>query len=487
MIKINTLRSLSILLFVSITTILASSQYYSYRQFSEAAYADFERQTVQLVSGLERSFMFALATGHRATIRQMATEVIENNNLIYHIEIKDSEQDVVASIYDKTIPTNHGISPQPEFLLKDRRPNIFDLDDDSEVILGSINLTLSNHYTQEKINNAIGSHIAIFAIAILLVLIAIVWLNRKTAQFIRKTEKTLTSITSGAQPEPIDGIGIHEFDKIEQELFRLWSIHSKQTADKELLQAQKKRLMDSVSTDLKSRTKTITGLLDIIKPQLREYEIPPEIEGMISLVENEAKTINAQLDQLIDFEGLEQDHHVYQENAFYPNELINKIDAIYSQKHTPRLRFEVSADENSSLGDLLAITDEEKLYKVLSCVLDNSFDNTTAGTIALSWKATRTRLSFCLNDTGAGFRENEHKHIFDDSQAAKLGMGLSMVKKFVGLLRGEIDIESTENVGTTINISIPIKTMTADKQAPIITSRAINTNIVTLSGDNFEP
>ena len=68
-------------------------------------------------------------------------------------------------------------------------------------------------------------------------------------------------------------------------------------------------------------------------------------------------------------------------------------------------------------------------------------------------------------DTGIGIPERHLERIFerfyrvDKSHSRKIGgtgLGLSIVKHSVQLLNGKIEVKSTENVGTTMTVRLPI-------------------------------
>ena len=73
---------------------------------------------------------------------------------------------------------------------------------------------------------------------------------------------------------------------------------------------------------------------------------------------------------------------------------------------------------------------------------------------------------FTISDTGIGMSEEFLKHIFDEfsrentstvSHIQGTGLGMSIVKKLVDLMNGEINIKSKQGEGTTTAITIPMK------------------------------
>jgi signal transduction histidine kinase len=68
-----------------------------------------------------------------------------------------------------------------------------------------------------------------------------------------------------------------------------------------------------------------------------------------------------------------------------------------------------------------------------------------------------------ISDHGIGISEEDQKHLFSSffraANATNIhgtGLGLHIVKRYVGLLNGSIDIKSQLNKGTIVTISIPL-------------------------------
>ena len=75
-------------------------------------------------------------------------------------------------------------------------------------------------------------------------------------------------------------------------------------------------------------------------------------------------------------------------------------------------------------------------------------------------------LTFHVEDTGCGIREEDLEKIFEDFRqvdsrrnrsAEGTGLGLAIVKHLVELMKGQIDVESTYGKGTTVTITVPQK------------------------------
>jgi signal transduction histidine kinase len=83
------------------------------------------------------------------------------------------------------------------------------------------------------------------------------------------------------------------------------------------------------------------------------------------------------------------------------------------------------------------------------------------GILTIGCKERDGVLLFTFKDTGCGIKEEDLPHIFDPFFTTKeigegTGLGLAVTYSLVQRMDGEITVESSEHVGTTFNVSIPV-------------------------------
>lgn len=144
--------------------------------------------------------------------------------------------------------------------------------------------------------------------------------------------------------------------------------------------------------------------------------------------------------------------------------LINELIEIYKpQILTKNLELVYSLNPNLSTFNI--ITDKTKLYKILKHLIDNAVKFTHKGSITLEISLLNDRINFNISDTGIGISEQMQKLIFDPFIQGENGLcrnyggngiGLTIVKGYIKLLEGTIEMQSEDNSGTTFKFSIPI-------------------------------
>ena len=109
-------------------------------------------------------------------------------------------------------------------------------------------------------------------------------------------------------------------------------------------------------------------------------------------------------------------------------------------------------------------SDSEILRKILSQLLDNAIKFTKEGAVRMGFNAKEDTLLFFVEDTGIGVAEKQQKNIFDafvqeDAGSTRAfegnGLGLTIAKKFVELLEGNIWMKSVKGEGTSVFFELP--------------------------------
>ncbi len=110
-------------------------------------------------------------------------------------------------------------------------------------------------------------------------------------------------------------------------------------------------------------------------------------------------------------------------------------------------------------------TDERKLSQVLINFLNNALKFTTNGSVTVRVKSDTNniyKLIFEIEDTGTGIAESELKSLFqpftqtESGRRSKqgTGLGLSISRRFVQLMKGDIQVSSQLGVGTVFKFDI---------------------------------
>jgi PAS domain S-box-containing protein len=161
-------------------------------------------------------------------------------------------------------------------------------------------------------------------------------------------------------------------------------------------------------------------------------------------------------------------------------ELRNELFEIGKQKESVLNLFAMAAREKGVELDCIIspdtpqwlVGDASRLRQILFNLVGNAIKFTPSGRVAVEvfpldfGDSTTARLLFIISDTGIGISDDLLKTIFEPFTQADAsysrsfqgaGLGLSIVRQLVTLMGGELAIDNTEGMGTTIFLSLPFK------------------------------
>ncbi|MCM8538343.1 MAG: ATP-binding protein [Lentisphaeraceae bacterium] len=131
---------------------------------------------------------------------------------------------------------------------------------------------------------------------------------------------------------------------------------------------------------------------------------------------------------------------------------------------------------NSNIGNQFTC-DPTRLKQILINLLNNAVKFTPSGSVELSVDITKlkekNRVRFSVKDTGIGLTETAAEAIFtpfeqaDSSTTRKYGgtgLGLSICQKLVGMMGGEIALDSRFGLGTEFYFTLPLEETTEQIQ-----------------------
>ncbi|MGZ8443831.1 MAG: ATP-binding protein [Candidatus Binatia bacterium] len=146
------------------------------------------------------------------------------------------------------------------------------------------------------------------------------------------------------------------------------------------------------------------------------------------------------------------------------NELVRELESDYimaSIEKSLAINWQIAAD----LPNL--VTDRMKLRQVAINLVNNAIKFTDQGSVDILLRSVPDEpfIEFSVSDTGIGMAEEFLPHIFDkfnqiDSATTRdysgAGLGLYLVKSFVALMGGSVNVYSKLGEGTTFTVRLPI-------------------------------
>lgn len=238
---------------------------------------------------------------------------------------------------------------------------------------------------------------------------------------------------------------------------------------KELEEAKRAKddFMANISHEIRTPLNSIIGIGnelldakvdDVTKEQL--YDITVAGKNLMSLVSD-----------ILDFSELEADTI---ELKFEPynitsviNDVVNMASAWNKEKN-----LELIVDCEANLPNSL-LGDSHKIYRVILHLMNNAVKFTERGGVILFIGGRKEQygmnLMIRVQDTGIGMRSEDVEALKNtynqvdsrrDRKYGGIGLGLAISRKLVAKMGGHMHIESVPQVGTTITVIIPQKSLT---------------------------
>jgi ligand-binding sensor domain-containing protein/signal transduction histidine kinase/DNA-binding response OmpR family regulator len=186
----------------------------------------------------------------------------------------------------------------------------------------------------------------------------------------------------------------------------------------------------------------------------------------LSNVKSNASILFKLIQQLMEFRKIETDHASI--NLSKSN-LVNFIRNATSYFETMTIKKDVVLNFTSSVPLLECYFDKDKMEKIIFNILSNAVKNTSKGSISviLGFKDQdddKKLVTLLVKDTGKGMSAIELINIFNPFYKSTIkgetlegsGIGMALVDSLVKYLNGNINIKSTPQEGTSVEINLPV-------------------------------
>lgn len=242
----------------------------------------------------------------------------------------------------------------------------------------------------------------------------------------------------------------------------------------ENLLVAREKLMLTITHDIKAPAGSIIGYIDLLIRLVQNRRQQFYLHNMKSSANHLLDLITS----LLDYHRLEAGKMDIHPVTFNPHELFESIYTSFlpgAEKKQLTLNFEENIPRTLNLEG-----DPFRIRQIAENLISNALKFTSQGSITIQVDYEQNRFTFRVEDTGCGMSIQEQQRVFQAFtrlQSAQgqegFGLGLSITKKLVELLNGEITIESAPGKGSMFQVVLFLPKVT---KAPI-------TQVETLSDD----
>ena len=231
----------------------------------------------------------------------------------------------------------------------------------------------------------------------------------------------------------------------------------------------KTRFLNNMSHDIRTPMNAILGYAQLMEDELKEKDLP-EISEYLKKLQQSGNLLLSIINNVLDMARIESGRMEIDENYGMIEDIWQTLFEIFddeAKKKNIALHYTINVEHEHIL------TDVTKVKEIFVNILSNTMKYTPSGGSVMinidelpcsgpGYMIVRTRVS----DTGIGMSQEYLTNIFEaftrernttKSKIAGTGLGMSIVKKYVELLGGTIDVESELGKGSTFTVTLKHK------------------------------
>ena len=228
----------------------------------------------------------------------------------------------------------------------------------------------------------------------------------------------------------------------------------------------KTRFLNNMSHDIRTPMNAILGYAQLMEEELKEKDLP-ETSDHLEKLQQSGNLLLSIINHVLDMARIESGKMEIDENYGRIEDIRQTLFEIFgdeAKKKNIALHYTINVEHEHIL------TDTTKVKEIFVNILNNAIKYTPSGGSVMinidelvcdepGYMMVRTRVS----DTGIGMSQDYLTKIFDaftrernttKSKITGSGLGMSIVKRYVDLLGGTIDVESEPGKGSTFTVTL---------------------------------
>lgn len=221
----------------------------------------------------------------------------------------------------------------------------------------------------------------------------------------------------------------------------------------------KSAFLANMSHEIRTPMNAILGFSNLLKENNLGKE---KKQKFINLIQDSGKRLISIISDILDISKINTKQLPINIGTHNLNEI---LDSLYFQflLHPKAKEIKIKVIKVLNDKDCFIKTDKNRLFQVLSNLIENALKFTDEGSITFGYTIESNNMQFFVKDTGMGVEPKYRETIFDRFTQVENenfteygnGLGLSIAKGLVELLKGEIWIDPNTKKGSKFLFTIP--------------------------------
>ena len=264
---------------------------------------------------------------------------------------------------------------------------------------------------------------------------------------------------------------VNEYGKVIKIYGAIVDITDRKIAEQELITAKelaenagnaKAQFLSTMSHEIRTPMNAVIGFTNLL---LQKNPTPEQLE-YLKVLKFSGDNLLVLINDILDFSKIEEGKIEFEMIDFSVEDLLDNIRLAFIHRANEQgLQLKLIIDKD--LSDAV-VGDPTRLAQILSNLVTNAIKFTSEGKITVSAllknkDEANTQIDFEVADTGIGIAEDKIEYIFERFTQASAdttrkyggtGLGLTITKRIIELLGGNIQVESKLGKGSTFKFSL---------------------------------